>query len=173
MTATQADAELSHRLERIEDLIDEIERADDTATRARMLEIIRTVLDFHGRGLERMVGQLESSGDSGRRILSLMARDELVSSLLALHGLHPLDVEQRVRQALGETAPCLAAHGVRADLLEIRNNHCIIRLKYAAGSVEAAPDAELRASVREAIVAAAPEITAVEISPGEGDRAAT
>ena len=48
-----------------------------------------------------------------------LGRDPLVSGLLLLHGLHPLDLEARVRNAIEEVKPRLGLHGGSVELLGI------------------------------------------------------
>ena len=82
---------------------------------ARPREIVQAVLDLHGAGLERILGHLADAGDR-RRVLDACARDEVVGGLLLLHGLHPLDLEERVLQRAGAGAalPPLARRRRRA-----------------------------------------------------------
>ncbi len=54
------------------------------------------------------------SGAGGEAIIRRFANDSLVSSLLVLHGLHPDDMETRVRQCFGQDAgPCRTGQRVR------------------------------------------------------------
>ena len=48
-----------------------------------------------------------------------LATDDLVASLLLVHGLHPHDVERRVSDALDRVRPYLGSHGGDVDLLEV------------------------------------------------------
>ena len=43
----------------------------------------------------------------------------MVGGLLMLHGLHPLDLETRVRQALDQVRPYLRSHGGNVELLGV------------------------------------------------------
>ena len=104
MTAALDARAFQTRLQRIDALLREVERYADPAARSHTREIVQAVLDLHGSGLDRVLGHLEAAGKEGVAILDACARDEVVSGLLLLHGLHPLDVETRVRQAL-DTRP--------------------------------------------------------------------
>ena len=57
----------------------------------------------------------------GRRARSSdqLTGDELVASVLLLHGLHPVDLETRVRGALEKTRPYLKSHGGNVELVGI------------------------------------------------------
>ena len=48
-----------------------------------------------------------------------LATDDLVASLLLVHGLHPHDVHRRVADALDSVRPYLGSHGGDVELLEI------------------------------------------------------
>jgi hypothetical protein len=52
-------------------------------------------------------------------LIDKIAEDELVSKLLVLRGLHPLDLETRVRCALDLVKPRLGLHSGDVDLLGV------------------------------------------------------
>ena len=56
--------------------------------------------------LERIAGL----GEPGQALIASLADDDLVSNLLLLYGLHPLDLETRVSQALEQVRPYLRTH---------------------------------------------------------------
>ncbi len=70
-----------------------------------------------------------------RRVLDTCAGDEVVAGLLLLHGLHPLDVETRVRQALESVRPLLRSHGGNVELLEVREG--VVRLRLCKATATA------------------------------------
>ena len=49
-------------------------------------------MELHGAGLERMLEIVRANGDSGQLILDSLGRDDMVSSLLVLYGLHPVGI---------------------------------------------------------------------------------
>ena len=57
-----------------------------------------------------------SSSASARCRRPALAGDELVEHLLLLHGLHPVSVEERVREALDGVRPYLGSHGGDVEL---------------------------------------------------------
>jgi Fe-S cluster biogenesis protein NfuA len=128
---------MNERIGRIEAMLDEAGPA--------AIELVKELLDLYGEGLGRVM-QLVGEEPAAR-----LAADELVSPLLLLHDLHPLDIRARVEAALaGGSADVLAIDG---DLVRLR-----IRPSGCRSSAAAAAQ-ELRAAVR----AAAPEIERVEI----------
>ena len=86
-----------------------------------------------------------------------------MASLLLVHGLHPHDVERRVEDALDSVRPYLGSHGGDVELLGRRRRRC--RAAAVAGSCEGCPSSAvtLELAVEDAVRAAAPEITAIEV----------
>src|SRR5579862_8455462 len=92
--------EFQQRIGRIEPLIQRMEKYADPSVRADAKELVKALLDLHAVGLARMLTLLTETGEAGRSQLGVYAADSLVGSLLLLHGLHPVVLETRVRQAL-------------------------------------------------------------------------
>jgi len=159
-------------MQRLDALIQEVERFTDPAARAHTRAIVQAVLELHGTGLERALEHVRESGETGQRIIDTLAEDELVGGLLLLYGLHPLDLETRVRQALDQVRPYLRSHGGNVELLSVGGS--IIRLRMQ-GSCQSCPSSALtlRGAIEEAINERAPDATAivvegVEERPAEG-----
>ncbi len=149
-------------LQRLDALLQEVERWPDPMAQDHAREIVQAVLDLHGAGLERMLGHLNAAGASGAMILDACAHDEVIAGLLLLHGLHPLELEARVRQALDVVRPCLHSHGGDVELLDIRDGVVYLRLE---GNCNGCPSssATMRQTVEEAILGKAPDVTAIEV----------
>ena len=81
------------QMARIEALLDELERLTPPAASAAR-ELVTLLLELHGAALVRMTGR------AGEELRASWADDPLVAGVLLLHGLHPVDLETRVRQAL-------------------------------------------------------------------------
>jgi len=156
------DDDIRDRIGRIETLIEEIERFADPAAQARTRAIVQAVLEFHGAGLARLVGQVAAAGPPGRTLLETFARDDLVANLLLLHGLHPQDLEERVALALDRVRPQLRSHGGDVELLGVDGG--VVRLRMR-GSCHGCPSssATLRQTIEAAVYDAAPDVTAVEV----------
>jgi Fe-S cluster biogenesis protein NfuA/nitrite reductase/ring-hydroxylating ferredoxin subunit len=126
-------------------------------------ELVRAVTDLYGAGLERV---MEIAYDSGRlddELLGRLVEDELVASLLLVHGLHPHDVPTRVEQALDNVRPYLGSHGGDVELLDV-SDEGIVQLRLL-GSCDGCPSSSvtLELAVQDAIEAAAPEIVSIEV----------
>jgi len=160
------------QVQRIEELLREIEATADAEARDRMVELVRLLMDFHGAGLERMTEIVVAAGLQGRAVLDGFVRDEMVSHLLLLYGLHPEDVETRVRAALEKVRPYLRTHGGGAQLLAVEGG--VVRLSLE-GSCNGCPSsaATLKQAIEIAIYEAAPDVTEVVADSPVGQAAAS
>src|SRR5579872_3259993 len=113
-----ANAELQQRLGSIEELLRKIESAADPSLRANVQELVELVMSLHGAGLERMLDLIHATGEPGEAIIRKLGGDELVASLLVLHGLHPLTLEARVLQALEKVRLRLRPLGGEVEVLK-------------------------------------------------------
>ena len=129
---------------------------------ARTREIVQAVLELHASGFERILGHLAAAGDAGAAVLDDCTSDEIVTGLLLLHGLHPLDQTSRVLQALEQIRPTLAAHGGDVELLESGEGTVRLRLK---GSCHGCPSSSItmKQTIEEAILARAPDVITLEV----------
>src|ERR1700740_1909890 len=106
--------------DRIQTLLDSC-AASGAAARERAQQLVREVVGLYGAGLERIIALSELPGkDNGW--LERLAADDLVASLLLVHGLHPHDVHRRVSDALDRVRPYLGSHGGDVDLLELADD---------------------------------------------------
>lgn len=153
----------THFLQRLQCLSEEIESCTDLAVRERMRGVVQIVLDFHQRGLARLMQHLSQSGHHGLVIFDALSSDELVSSLLLLHDLHPLDLNTRLQQVIEKGSTQWATHGVLVQLAGV-SPEGIVQLK-AVKSSEGWPPSPtgLRTSIQQAIYAAAPDVSGVVI----------
>ncbi|WAC89877.1 NifU family protein [Mycobacterium sp. Aquia_213] len=142
--------------DRIQTLLDSC-AAGGTAAYERAQQLVREVVGLYGAGLNRIM-QL---GDP--ELTERLATDDLVASLLLVHGLHPHDVHRRVSDALDRVRPYLGSHGGDVDLLEIADGDTV-RLAFT-GSCKSCPSSAvtLELAVEDAVRAAAPEISEIEV----------
>jgi hypothetical protein len=129
-------------IRQIEELIRQIESAGDPEMRARVRALVEAILEFHGSAVGRM---LELAGEANPLVREF-ARDEVVSSMLLLYGLHPDDFETRVRRAV-DALP-------NVELTHVEDGRLRLRALNAGVTREA---------VEQAIYAAAPETEGIEI----------
>ena len=154
--------EVPSQARRIEELVAKLGASGDPAFLATARELVEALMDLHGAALERMLEMASAAGAAGRDIADKFGRDDLVGSLLVLYGIHPLDLEARVRRALEKLEPRLRKHGHRIDLISVDEG--AVRLRVGAGvASHGASAASLKAAVEEAIYAAAPDTEHLEI----------
>jgi Fe-S cluster biogenesis protein NfuA/nitrite reductase/ring-hydroxylating ferredoxin subunit len=148
--------------DRIETLLD-ASSAGGTVARERAEELVRLVADLYGAGLERVLELMHERGHLDDATLDALAGDDLVASLLLVHGLHPYGVRQRVEQALDSVRPYLGSHNGDVELIDITDEG-VVRLRLL-GSCDGCPSSSvtLKLAVEGAIEAAAPEISAIEV----------
>lgn len=91
------------RLRRIEELVRRLNEIPNPESRDSARALMEAILELHGAGLERIMDIVFEQGETGKSAIRRFAADELVSSLLLLHDLHPDDLETRVHRALAKT----------------------------------------------------------------------
>jgi|SRR5579864_1485281 len=142
--------EFQRRLESIEELLKRIENSADPHLRTTAQELLQAVMDLFGTGLERILEVARSTGEPGHDLIDRWGRDELVSSLLALYGLHPLTLEDRVERAVERVRPSLKKRGGEVEVLSIKDGVVSLKMR-ANGHAQA-----LREVVEEAVYQAFP-----------------
>jgi len=154
------DASLNDRLGRIDKLVTLIRDAPQSEVRSAALELVESVMEFEGTAIDRMMEIVSVAGEPGWRIIETFGRDELVSNLLLLHGLHPLDLETRVRGALDKVRPYLQSHGGNVDLLSVADGIVHLRL---IGSCDGCPSSALtlKSAIERNIYEAAPDVVSI------------
>src|SRR5436305_12214934 len=151
------DRELTERAARIGALLDDIESFPDPEMQARASEIVQGLLILYGEGLARMLSLIEDEGGSeSAPILRAFAQDELISHLLLLHDLHPLDLETRVLGALDDVRPYLESHGGNVDLPGVEDGVARLKLQGSCSGCPASPGT-LKLAIEGATNEAAPD----------------
>ncbi len=156
-------SQFQEQLSRIEELINTLNAAPNSSLSAKSRELTQALLELHGAGLERVFDLIHGSALTGQSLIDWLAEDQLISNLLVLHGLHPLDLEARVRNALESVKPRLGLHGGSVELIGVTPEGGIkLRLE---GNCHGCPSSRvtLKSSIEEAIYAAAPDVTGLEV----------
>jgi Fe-S cluster biogenesis protein NfuA/nitrite reductase/ring-hydroxylating ferredoxin subunit len=153
--------------DRIQILLDSC-AASGAAAQERARELVREVVGLYGAGLARIM-QLAQEGPldgPGLGLAERLATDDLVASLLLVHGLHPHSVHRRVSDALDRVRPYLGSHGGDVDLIGIDGD--TVRLAFT-GSCKSCPSSAvtLELAVQDAVRAAAPEVSSIEVMTAE------
>lgn len=146
---------------RLEELIGALGSHPDPAAREPARELVALVLDLHALGLARLMTVVASTPGS-EALMARLVQDDHVRAMLLLHGLHPDDMETRVRQAVERLRPHLGVHGLRLEVTDVRGG--VVRLRLAG--VEAVKPQllwTLPAEIESAVVEAAPDAEQVLI----------
>lgn len=147
---------------RIEALLTEVATAPSVARAVdKTEELVRTLVAFYGEGLEKVLTIVhDAAGDRSAAIFDALCGDRFVESLLVLHGLHPLTLEDRVQAALDSVRPYLASHEGDVDFVGIEGDAAVVRFR---GSCDGCPSssATMQHAVERAILERVPEVTTV------------
>ena len=154
------DQGLRERVSRMETLLEELETLADPNARSKAAEVIGVLLELYGEGLARMM-EVIGQGQESERIFETLAVDELVSHLLLLHGLHPLDVQTRVVRALEEVRPYLQSHGGDVEFLGVGGGGARLRMPGGFRGCTSAT-LKLKLVIEEALLKAAPALGGIE-----------
>jgi hypothetical protein len=142
---------------RIEQLLDELRATAGPTTWPRVEELLRRMVGWYGGGLARLFEVAGDGLDEAAR--ERLGRDELVSSLLLLHGLHPHAPDARIRAALDELSSRV---GARVALVELRDGAAHLRIDGGCGATAQS----IAEAARRAVEDAAPEVTSVALDGG-------
>jgi Fe-S cluster biogenesis protein NfuA len=147
--------------DRIEQLLDELQAVATPRSFGLAEEALRLVSELYGAGLARVV---ELAGEHAPKLIDELVADELVASLLLVHGLHPESLGRRVEAALAQVRPLLGGHGGDVELLGIDEEAGAVQLRLL-GSCDGCPSSAmtLQMAVERAIVEAAPEIVHIDV----------
>jgi hypothetical protein len=163
--------EVEQQSARIEELVRKLESAADPDLLATAQELVRSLMDIYGAGLERITEIVSEKGATGREILEQFGRDELVGNLLAANGLHPLELDARVKRAVEGLHTSLRSSG-SVELLSIEGD--VVRLRVRRiGSGCGSNAGALQSAVEAAIYEAAPDISRLVIEGLEESVAAS
>jgi Fe-S cluster biogenesis protein NfuA/nitrite reductase/ring-hydroxylating ferredoxin subunit len=163
---TQDDAHWRSAGDRIQTLLD-ASSAGGPVARERAELLVGEVTDLYGAALQRIMRLL---ADAGPELTERFTADDLIASLLLVHGLHPHDVRRRIEDALDKVRPYLGSHGGDVTLAGVGDepDGAVVRLQFS-GSCKSCPSSAvtLELTVEDAIRAAAPEVGAIEVIAAE------
>ncbi len=162
MPAEAGEAPLRRTADRVESLIDGFD-AVSTPRQARALaeELARTIVDLYGEGLERVLTIVHDTvGERSPEVFARLCDDRFVESLLCLHGLHPLSVEDRVQAALDAVRPYLRSHEGGVEIASVADGVVTIAMR---GNCDGCPSsaATVKQAVERAILERVPDVHTV------------
>jgi Fe-S cluster biogenesis protein NfuA/nitrite reductase/ring-hydroxylating ferredoxin subunit len=141
---------------RVQELSEQLEGVQDFHARAVADELVSSVIQLYGEGLERIFAALDDD------MRDRLAADGVVASLMLLHGLYPIDLETRVREALDGVRPYMESHGGNVELLGVEDGVARMRL---VGHCDGCPASEstLELAIKKALEEAAPDLDGLEV----------
>src|SRR5579859_3820304 len=122
----------------------------------RVEELLGEMLDLHGEGLARLLAALTAD------VRDALVADPVVASMLLVHGLHPVPLEQRVLAALDRVRPYLASHGGDVQLLGLEDGVAQLLLKGSCNGC-AASASTLELAIERALEEEAPDLLGLEV----------
>ena len=151
---------------RMQALIARIEAIPDPAQREFVNELLGSVMDLYGAGLERIGRALAEAGEPGEAIKRGLVEDGVVASLLLIHDLYPIDLVTRVRRALDQVRPYMESHGGDIELLGLDGGVARLRLVGSCRTCRAS-SLTLETAVRQALEEHAPDLAGMEVEGAE------
>jgi Fe-S cluster biogenesis protein NfuA/nitrite reductase/ring-hydroxylating ferredoxin subunit len=149
-------------VQRIQDLQERLDTTGDEATRQMADALVSAVVQMYGAGLERIVELLAGAGEAGRDMASSLSHDELVATLLLIHDLHPVPLEDRVQAALESVRPYMESHGGNVELLSLQDGVATIHLRGSCSDCSASA-VTLELAIKQALEEAAPDLEGLEV----------
>jgi len=145
---------------RVEELTAQLDTIGDPFAKACAEDLVGALMQMYGEGLERIVDAVGEQGTPELR--QRLVDDGVVASLLLIHGLYPVDLETRVREALDSVRPYMETHGGDVELLGIEDGVARIRLEgHCRGCAASASTLEL--GIKQALQEAAPDLDGLEV----------
>jgi Fe-S cluster biogenesis protein NfuA/nitrite reductase/ring-hydroxylating ferredoxin subunit len=160
MSAQAVPEELLERVERLSAAVDELA---DPQARELAQELAGAVIAMYGDGLARIVAAIEGSREAGASILDALAQDGAVGSLLLIHDLYPVSLEQRVSEALDTVRPYMESHGGDVALLGIEDGVARLALQGSCHGC-AASQATLELAIKQALDEHAPDLAGLQVA---------
>jgi len=154
-------------VERVQDLLGSLDEIADPVAQARVQELVGTVLELYGAGLERILGVIADAGEGAIHIRNALLDDGIVASLLLIHGLYPVALEERIAEAVESVRPFLASHGGGVEILSVEDGVARLRLQGSCNGCPASAST-LEHALKEAIDEAAPDLLALEVEGAVG-----
>lgn len=149
-------------IERVQALTVQLEEFQDFKARAVADELVASIVQLYGAGLERIFDALAQDGATAAQVRDLLVEDGVVASLMLIHGLYPVDLETRVHEALDSVRPYMESHGGDVELVGIEDGVARLRL---VGHCRGCPasEATLELAIKTALEEAAPDLDGLEV----------
>ena len=149
-------------LERVQELQEQLEPAARSVPRSWRRSSCRAIVQMYGVGLERILGCAAATAGEAASGSRLARRGPLVATLLLIHDLHPVPLEERVQAALDSVRPYMESHGGNVELLSLENGVARIHLRGSCSDCSAS-SVTLELAIKQALEEAAPDLDGLEV----------
>ncbi len=151
----------SELLDRVQRLSTAVEELPEAKARELAQELVSAVMAMYGDGLERMMAAIARSEDAPA-ILDELVADGAVGSLLLIHDLYPIPLEERVRAALDTVRPYMESHGGNVELVSLHDGVARLALEGSCNGCTASR-ATLELAIKQALDEPAPDLAGLEV----------
>jgi Fe-S cluster biogenesis protein NfuA/nitrite reductase/ring-hydroxylating ferredoxin subunit len=149
-------------LDRIQELTDKVDELADVRARTLAQELVATVIAMYGDGLARIMEVITGAREAGETILDELSQDGAVASLLLIHDLYPVSLEDRVIEALDTVRPYMESHGGNVELVGLEDGVARLVLRGSCNGC-AASRATLELAIKQALDEHAPDLAGLEV----------
>jgi Fe-S cluster biogenesis protein NfuA/nitrite reductase/ring-hydroxylating ferredoxin subunit len=149
-------------LDRVQALTEQLDELRDAHARELAQELVGAVIAMYGDGLRRIIEAVQASREAGATILDELAQDGAVASLLLIHDLYPVGLEERVTEALDTVRPYMESHGGNVVLLGIEDGVARLEMQGSCNGC-AASRATLELAIKQALDEHAPDLVGLEV----------
>jgi Fe-S cluster biogenesis protein NfuA len=156
-----ADPELL--LERVQQLSEQLEELPDPRARELASELVSAVIAMYGDGLERILDAISEAGAPAEGIFDRLTEDGAVSSLLLIHDLYPVTLQERVLEALDTVRPYMESHGGNVELVSLDDGVARLALQGSCNGCSASR-ATLEQAIEQALAEHAPDLAGLEVT---------
>jgi hypothetical protein len=160
---TGDDEALRAESSQIEVMLDELRALIPAPVYQRVEDLLGRVVRLHGAGLGRALDHARTAGGDLARFDELCCSDDLVASLMLLHGLHPRTLAERVEAALVLSCRELGLPEGALVLESLAGSSATLRASGALGG-GAMASRVAEGIVHRVVEAAAPELASIEIT---------
>lgn len=154
-------------IQRVEELTARVEHLPDPAARRAAEDLMSAVIDMYGLGLTRIL-EILNEDESAGEVKQQLVDDGVVASLLLIHDLYPVPIDERVTEALDNVRPYMESHGGNVELVSLEDGVVRLRLE---GSCDGCPasSSTLELAIKTALEEAAPDLLGIEVEGIEQD----
>lgn len=149
-------------VERVEALTAQLDGIEDPGARMLAEELAGSIVQLYGEGIERIFAVLAREGLGAAEARDLLVRDGVVASLMLIHGIYPVPLEDRVVEALDSVRPYMESHGGDVELVGVEDGVARLRLSgHCKGCAASASTLEL--AIEKALEDFAPDLLGLEV----------